>query len=81
MTAEELRRCGEALYGPRFQRELARALGVNERTIRRWAAGAWPVPPSVQQEIALLLKERAANATRLVASINLRQPRANNDGG
>ena len=70
MTAEELRRCGEALYGPRFQRELARALGVNERTIRRWVAGAWPVPLGVQQDIARLLQQRANEAARLAAGVD-----------
>ena len=70
MTAEELRRCGEALYGPRFQRTLANALGINERTIRRWIAGTKPVPSGVRQEITRLLKERAAKAARLAADIH-----------
>src|SRR5260370_34598720 len=29
---------GQALYGSRWQTELARALGVSDRTGRRWAA-------------------------------------------
>ena len=70
MTAEELRRCGEALYGPRFQRTLANALGINERTIRRWVAGARPVPSGVRQEITRLLKERAVETARLAADIH-----------
>lgn len=39
-----LRAVGEALYGPRWQAGLARDLGVNERTVRRWVAGASPMP-------------------------------------
>ena len=70
MTANELRHCGEVLYGPRFQRTLANVLGINERTIRRWVAGDRPVPPGVQQEIARLLKKRAAKAARLAADIH-----------
>ena len=71
MTADELRRSGEALSGPRFQRTLANALGINERTIRRWVAGARPVPSGVRQEITRLLKERAAEAAQL--AVNMRQ--------
>lgn len=39
-----LRRAGTLLYGPNWQRALARGLEVNERTARRWAAGDSPVP-------------------------------------
>jgi hypothetical protein len=49
---------------------LADALKINERTIRRWIAGDRPVPPGVQQEIARLLKKRAAKAARLAADID-----------
>jgi len=58
MTLEELRAVGEALYGPRWQSEAARALRVSDRTIRRWAAGEWPVPDAVQAEIWALARAR-----------------------
>jgi len=51
---------GEALYGPRFQRELAEALGVNERTMRRWVAGDTSPPESVLDDLKALVRERAA---------------------
>ena len=48
------RRAGEALYGPQWQRALARALGalhpdgarpsIDDRYVRRLAAGERPVP-------------------------------------
>jgi len=28
---------GEALFGSRWQTDLAKAIGVNDRTVRRWA--------------------------------------------
>ena len=34
-----LRTVGEALYGLRWQCAIARELGVNDRTVRRWVAG------------------------------------------
>jgi len=49
---------GEALYGPRFQRELARDLGVNERTMRRWVAGDTAPPDRIGQELAALIDKR-----------------------
>ena len=52
---------GEAVYGPRFQRELAAYLGVNERTMRRWVAGSTEPPASLKDDLLhLLLTRRAA---------------------
>ena len=41
MTAAHIREAGEALFGPRFQSDLARLLGVSDRTVRRWCQGEW----------------------------------------
>lgn len=64
-----LAECGESLYGPRWQCELARDLGVADRTVRRWVAGATPVPAGVYVDLLRLVTERAvvldALATRL----------------
>lgn len=52
--------CGEALYGPRWQSDLARDLGVADRTVRRWVAGATQVPTGVYVDLLRLVTERAA---------------------
>jgi transcriptional regulator with XRE-family HTH domain len=39
-------RGGEALYGPNWQSALARGLGINVRTVQRWAAGEQHPPPA-----------------------------------
>lgn len=39
-----LRAVGEALWGPRWQTEMAREIGVAKRTVQRWDAGANDVP-------------------------------------
>jgi DNA-binding transcriptional regulator YdaS (Cro superfamily) len=44
MTKIELMQAGRLLYGERWQAALARALGVSDRTVRRWASGAQPIP-------------------------------------
>jgi hypothetical protein len=51
---------GEALYGPRWQSELARDLGVADRTVRRWAAGTTDVPQGIYLDLLRLTQERAA---------------------
>lgn len=53
-----LREAGEALYGPRWQSDLARDLGVSDRTVRRWIAGTFDVPDGVWTQIRALLRQR-----------------------
>lgn len=52
--------CGQALYGPRWQCELARDLGVADRTVRRWVAGTSEVPSGLYLDLLRLTQERAA---------------------
>jgi transposase-like protein len=52
--------CGEALYGPRWQSELARDLGVADRTVRRWVAGTSDVPAGLYVDLLRITQERAA---------------------
>lgn len=51
---------GEALYGPRWQSDLARDLAVSDRTVRRWAAGTTDLPAGVYMDLLRLTQERAA---------------------
>lgn len=61
----DLRRLCEAIYGRRWQSAFARDLGVNPRTVRRWAAGDAPVPPwAIQYARAHLGGWHARQATR-----------------
>jgi hypothetical protein len=66
MTTTLLYEVGEALYGPRWQTEMARDLGCSDRTVRRWAAKEWDVPRTVWEEIHALLvaREKALAALR-----------------
>lgn len=50
---------GEALYGPRWQTDLARDLGVSDRTVRRWAAGTQEMPQGAYTDLLRLTQERA----------------------
>lgn len=57
---------GEALFGPRFQRELAAVLGVNERTMRRWVAGTAEPPASLQNDLLHLVITRRATLDKII---------------
>jgi hypothetical protein len=56
MSADELRRHCSRLYGAhRWQTALAHELQVNDRTVRRWASGASPVPQSAAMCVRLMV--------------------------
>lgn len=61
--------CGEALYGPQWQSALARDLGVADRTVRRWVAGASPVPAGLYLDLLRLVQERGAVLDDLAARL------------
>lgn len=55
-----LRAAGEALYGPRWQSDLARDLDVSDRTMRRWAGGTDDLPAGIAADLRRLCEARAA---------------------
>jgi hypothetical protein len=69
MSSRLLKRCGEALYGPRWQSELARDLDVSDRTVRRWVAGSDDVPDGVYLDLLRLCNERAAVLDDLIGAL------------
>lgn len=73
--SRRLEACGEALHGKQWRLELAQALGVSERTIRRWAAGSSPVPAGAWTDLEAMLLERAARLKALAGEIKPARPR------
>ncbi len=67
VTPIYLRAAGEALYGARWQRPLARDLAVSERTMRYWAAGS-SVPGGVADDLRRLLTARRIVIDGLLAA-------------
>ncbi len=57
-TADNIRAAGAALFGPRFTSDLARLLGVSDRTVRRWCAGTWEPTPWVWEHLHRAMQER-----------------------
>ena len=67
---ETLRTAGEALYGSLWQSALASMLGVNLRTMQRWAAGANAINPNIWPEIAALCKARSDKLNKLAKELS-----------
>ena len=59
MTTKLLRDTGEALYGPRWQSELAGNLGMSDRHMRRLASGAADLTPGMAADLWRICEERA----------------------
>ena len=59
MSSKLLQDAGQALYGPRWQSDLAHDLSVADRTIRRWAAGTADLPPGVALDLLMICGNRA----------------------
>lgn len=57
---------GEALFGPQWQSPLARALGVNLRTVQRWASGQNNVPARHLLRLQALVREKMAKMREMV---------------
>lgn len=61
-----LKEAGEALYGPRWQREVARLLSVLDVRVRDWQAGRRPIPADIWPKLhgALAAKKAAVAAAK-----------------
>lgn len=68
---DRLQRCGQALYGDRWQSDLARALEVNDRRVRQWMAGERPIPAGIWVDIAGLLRQRQQDVLALLSELDV----------
>lgn len=63
-----LPRVGQALWGTRWQTDMAEALGVSDRTVRRWVAGE-RVPQGVWVDMIGIMDTRAAALNDLASTL------------
>ncbi len=63
-----LTKIGEAAWGPSWQTPMAAALGVSDRTVRRWAS-AGDVPDGVWADLAAICKARGGALLDLAQKI------------
>lgn len=76
--AKILADAGTALFGPRWQTDIGRALGISDRTIRRYIAGTDDLPRGVYLDLLRLAMDRALELDDLVA--RLRQAATGDEG-
>jgi hypothetical protein len=69
--AELIRLVGSKLWGSRWQTEMAVALGVNDRTVRRWASGAQAPEPGIWAGIAEIIQQRRTELGELLDVVEL----------
>lgn len=69
MGPKEFRKSGEVLFGPRWQTDIARALGVNSRRVRQWIKGERPLPDTIDRDIIKLLENRKLKIETVLNSI------------
>lgn len=68
MTIEMLARIGRLLYGEYWQRELAAALDVDDRTVRRWVAADSRIP-HIEVDVMRLLHDRIIEIEAALAEL------------
>jgi hypothetical protein len=65
-----LGRIGQALYGDRWQRQLARALGISDRTVRRWVLSESEIPwPFLCEKLPPLFKAKVENLATVLKEL------------
>jgi plasmid maintenance system antidote protein VapI len=65
MTPSDLAAVGQALYGPRWQTDLAADLGHDPKTIQRWLNGQRRIPADLPGRLDDLLEARAETIRKL----------------
>ena len=61
---------GAVLFGPQWQSPLGRALGINQRTVQRWAAGESKPPATVMNEVIEMFLAHAEHVAELVKRVS-----------
>lgn len=66
MSPKIFHEAGEALYGPRWQSDLARDLEMSDRHIRRLASGAAELSPGMREDLLRICEQRAARLADVI---------------
>jgi hypothetical protein len=61
LSAEDFTAIGVLLAGPDWKLPVSKMLGINERTVRRWASGEAAVPSGVVPQLEELCRSHATD--------------------
>ena len=64
-----LEKAGLASFGEQWQTAMSKVLGVNGRTVRRWASGETPLPAPLKHELLKHLKWRKRDIDKAMIDI------------
>ena len=67
---EDLERAGKALYGERWQTDMAKAVGLTDRTIRGYASGSSKIPPGLWADVCKLLRRNSQETKALLSEFS-----------
>ena len=67
---EDLERAGKALYGERWQTDMAKAVGLTDRTIRAYASGNSKIPPGLWADVCKLLRRNSQETKALLSEFS-----------
>ena len=70
-----IERVGETLWGPSWTSEMALALGINGRTVRRWRSGEADVPAGVWTDLVTVIGSREHRMAQLRLDVALEAAR------
>ena len=62
-------KAGLASFGKQWQTAMSKVLGVNGRTVRRWASGETPLPAPLKKELLKHLKQRKREINKAMIDI------------
>jgi hypothetical protein len=74
MDVEDFKRTTEDLFGHGWQTRLARALGIDPSTVRRWVGATVPVPPSVEAFLKVVAERQEARGALAFERLRLGTP-------
>lgn len=74
MEIEEFKRVGEDLFGNGWQTRMARALGIDGSTVRRWVGGSIPVPSQIVAYLELLADRQKIKGALILERQSLGKP-------
>tara|TARA_R100000655_G_scaffold7725_4_gene20578 strand:- start:375 stop:596 length:222 start_codon:yes stop_codon:yes gene_type:complete len=69
MTPELFKKAGAALFGERWHHPLAEALGVNPRSIQRFASGSRDIPDRFRSELIQLLENKGGEIGLIIKEL------------
>ncbi len=74
MEIEEFSQIGTDLFGNSWQTRMARALGVDGSSVRRWLSGKVAVPPAVEAYLHTMQQRQAARGAQLFLAYPIGEP-------